>query len=159
MCLETIVSRDSRPTAKLIFWHTVYEKMVSNDFDIHLMCLRIRSFVSFALVFLLLASPLQNNICTVAEFIDRRRVVVMGDLHSDYLQAVRNFVMAKLINPQTHTWNAKSTILVITGDTVDRGRDTKKLYQLLRDMAKQATKFNSEVHITLGTEKTQLISY
>jgi hypothetical protein len=116
------------------------------------MCLRIRSFVPFVLVFLLLASSLQNNICTVAEYTDRRRVVAMGDLHSDYLQAVRNFVMAKLINPQTHTWNAKSTILVITGDSVDRGRDTKKLYQLLRDMAKQATKFNSEVHITLGTE-------
>jgi predicted MPP superfamily phosphohydrolase len=119
-------------------------------FDQLLLCLR--ALVTFILLCFIITSSLQNDTFAAAEFSDRRRVVAIGDLHSDYLQAVRNFVMARLIDPHTHTWNTKNTILVITGDIVDRGNDTRKLYELLRNMAHTATMYNSEVHVTLGME-------
>ena len=141
----------SCPAGISLYFGTFYlKKMISNALDIQQICLRIRSIVNCVLIFLLLVSSLQNIIGTVAEFTDRRRVVAIGDLHSDYLQAVRNFVMARLIDPHTHTWNAANTVLVITGDIVDRGNDTRKLYKLLRNMTHTATRYNSEVHVTLG---------
>ena len=84
-------------------------------------------------------------------FTDYRRIVALGDIHGDYGQAVANLVMAGLIHPVSHDWVARDTVFVQTGDIVDRGDDTIAVYALMRTLEMQAKKFNSEVHILLGT--------
>lgn len=64
----------------------------------------------------------------------RSRLVAVGDLHGDLEHALRVLRMARVVDGYGK-WIASNTILVQTGDIVDRGRDTIALYRLFQDLS------------------------
>ncbi|KAH6600884.1 hypothetical protein BASA50_001991 [Batrachochytrium salamandrivorans] len=84
--------------------------------------------------------------------ISKRRVVAVGDLHGDFEMSVKTLLMAKIINDDLE-WIAGNTILVQTGDVVDRGHDTIELYALLRDLTDQAKKHGGRLIQLLGNHE------
>ncbi|KAH6564300.1 hypothetical protein BASA62_007984 [Batrachochytrium salamandrivorans] len=84
--------------------------------------------------------------------ISKRRVVAVGDLHGDFEMSVETLQVAKIINGNLE-WIAGNTILVQTGDVVDRGDDTIELYALLRDLTDQAKKHGGRLIQLLGNHE------
>jgi len=81
-----------------------------------------------------------------------RRVVAIGDLHGD-LQATREVLrMAKITDPEGH-WAAGRTLIVQTGDVLDRGDEEIEIYDLLDRLAKEAKASGGAVHILNGNHE------
>ncbi|KAI8833897.1 Metallo-dependent phosphatase-like protein, partial [Chytridium lagenaria] len=81
------------------------------------------------------------------------RVIAIGDFHGDLPNTLRVLRMAKLIDDSSN-WIAKpNTILVQTGDIVDRGDATIPLYELMRNLTDQAAAAGSKVVRTLGNHE------
>ncbi|KAH9267794.1 hypothetical protein BASA83_009733 [Batrachochytrium salamandrivorans] len=83
----------------------------------------------------------------------KRRVVAIGDLHGDFEMSVETLHVAKIIDVNLN-WIAGNTIVVQTGDVVDRGHDTIKLYALLRNLAGQAKEHGGRLIQLLGNHET-----
>ena len=58
------------------------------------------------------------------------RVVVVADLHGDFEHALNVLRMAGVVAQDSLKWSGGKTVLVSTGDLVDRGDDTIALYRL-----------------------------
>ncbi|KAI8975483.1 Metallo-dependent phosphatase-like protein [Mycotypha africana] len=69
--------------------------------------------------------------------VGNRRIVALGDLHGDLPNTLEILKFAKLIDKEHH-WIGGDAIFVQTGDVVDRGPDTIKLYRLLQDLREEA---------------------
>ncbi|CAD6927905.1 unnamed protein product [Tilletia laevis] len=76
-----------------------------------------------------------------------RRLVAVADLHGDYEHALNVLEMANLIDASpearledgTPRWVGGHDVLVSTGDIVDRGTDTIKLYRMFASLRRQAS--------------------
>jgi hypothetical protein len=66
-----------------------------------------------------------------------RRIIGIGDLHGDLRNTIKVLKMSKIINDKLE-WISGTDILVQTGDVVDRGKDAKRIYELLQDLKIQA---------------------
>lgn len=95
------------------------------------------------LVFLLVFAPL----AAAAE-----RVVVVGDVHGDYDRFVEVLRMAGVVDTRTK-WKGGRTRLVQMGDVVDRGPDSRKVLDLIPELAKQARRAGGEVHALIGNHE------
>jgi len=81
-----------------------------------------------------------------AEALIHRRLVAVADLHGDYEHALNVLEMANIIDASdearlpdgTPRWIAGHDSLVSTGDIVDRGPDTIKLYRMFQSLRRQA---------------------
>ncbi|KAG0151763.1 hypothetical protein CROQUDRAFT_650800 [Cronartium quercuum f. sp. fusiforme G11] len=82
----------------------------------------------------------------------RQRIVAVGDLHGDFPHAVRVLRLAEVIDMR-NKWIGKKTILVQTGDVVDRGRDTIVLYQLMDRLRVEAKAAGGAVVSLLGNHE------
>ncbi|EGG06288.1 uncharacterized protein MELLADRAFT_74879 [Melampsora larici-populina 98AG31] len=82
----------------------------------------------------------------------KQRVVAIGDLHGDLPHAVRVLRLAELIDMR-NKWIGKKTVLVQTGDIVDRGRDTIVLYQLMDRLRNEAKAAGGAVVSLLGNHE------
>ncbi|KAI8455468.1 Metallo-dependent phosphatase-like protein [Phakopsora pachyrhizi] len=82
----------------------------------------------------------------------RSRVVAVGDLHGDLPHTVRVLRLAGLIDLKNQ-WVGERTVLVQTGDIVDRGKDTILLYQLMGRLRKEAKAAGGEVINLLGNHE------
>jgi hypothetical protein len=92
-----------------------------------------------------------DNIHKVSDNYKDKRIVAIGDLHSDLDAAIHLLDKIGIIHKDNHkVWVAENTILVLTGDAVDRGDDSKDLYVLLYSLQQQATSHNSELIILNG---------
>lgn len=82
------------------------------------------------------------------------RIVAVGDLHGDY----HNFIKIlkdpeiKIINDDLH-WIAGKTHLVQIGDVMDRGPDAWRIFELLRELEKEAEEAGGKVHMLLGNHE------
>jgi hypothetical protein len=65
------------------------------------------------------------------------RVVAVGDLHGDLDNALGVLRMARVVDAGGH-WNGGATILVQTGDLMDRGDDSRALLDLFRRLGSEA---------------------
>jgi hypothetical protein len=75
-----------------------------------------------------------------------RRVVAVADLHGDLEHAHNVLRMAGLIDDkEVPSWTGGHSVLVSTGDIVDRGDDTIKLYQLFQRLRHQAAETGGAV--------------
>ncbi|PWN52085.1 Metallo-dependent phosphatase [Violaceomyces palustris] len=86
----------------------------------------------------------------------RRRVVAVADLHGDLEHALSVFRMAGLLPPYPSVstdWIGGHDILVSTGDIVDRGDDTIKLYQLFQKMRKESQAAGGRVVNLVGNHE------
>ena len=71
---------------------------------------------------------------------ETRRIVALGDIHGDYAHATAVLRAAGLLHAHHDAWAGGKTVFVSTGDTIDRGDDTIRLYQPV-----------SYTHLTLPT--------
>jgi hypothetical protein len=80
------------------------------------------------------------------------RVVAIGDVHGDLDTFVAILQDARVIDAR-RKWVGGTTVLVQTGDVVDRGPQSRKVMDLLIDLDKQARKAGGQVHALLGNHE------
>lgn len=76
---------------------------------------------------------------------DISRIVAVGDLHGDHQNAVKVLKMAKVIDKDLKWAGGNHTILVQTGDVVDRGPDAFKLFKMLQRLEGEARQAGGRV--------------
>lgn len=81
-----------------------------------------------------------------------RRVVALGDLHGDPMASRQVLQLAGLVD-DNGTWTGGNTILVQTGDTTDRGPDSKGVIDLLRSLREPARAAGGEVVMLNGNHE------
>ncbi len=80
------------------------------------------------------------------------RVVAVGDVHGDYEQFVLVLRQAKVVDDKAR-WIGGKTHLVQTGDVPDRGPDSRRVMELLMELAGQAKKAGGRVHALIGNHE------
>jgi hypothetical protein len=84
------------------------------------------------------------------------RIVAIGDVHGDYDAFVPLLRTAKLIDNGT-SWTGGTAHLVLPGDYIDRGKDSRKVMDLLMALEPRAEKAGGRVHALLGNHETMNI--
>jgi len=80
------------------------------------------------------------------------RIVAVADVHGAYDRFVKILQEAKLIGPDLH-WIGGKTVFVQTGDMMDRGPDSRKALDLLRQLETEAPKDGGHVHALIGNHE------
>ena len=104
-----------------------------------------------ALVALCLAL-LHVRVCQAAD-----RVVAIGDVHGAYQEFVSILQTAGLIGKDLN-WTGGKTILVQTGDVVDRGPESRKAEDLVTGLVDKARRQGGEVRPLLGNHEVMLMT-
>lgn len=79
-------------------------------------------------------------------------MVAVGDLHADLDDALSVLRMAGLIDASAH-WSGGRAVLVQTGDTTDRGPDSKEVIELLQRLGPEAEAAGGQVVALLGNHE------
>ncbi|KAF7972475.1 hypothetical protein HWV62_17898 [Athelia sp. TMB] len=111
--------------------------------------------VALALYFAPLVTVNVNNSPIFSEPIPEvftRKIVAIGDLHGDLANALKVLHMAG-VTDEHGDWAGNIDYLVQTGDIVDRGDDTIKLYMLMEKLRNQAHRAGAEVLSHLGNHE------
>ena len=80
------------------------------------------------------------------------RIVAVGDLHGDFDAWHQVALAAHLIDGRNH-WAGGSTILVQTGDIVDRGPDSLKIIGQLMKLQREAPRAGGRVVVLVGNHE------
>lgn len=83
----------------------------------------------------------------------RRRVVSIADLHGDFVACVKALQLAGVLGEDQRSWIGGSTILVQTGDIVDRGDNSREIYELFFHLQDEAVKVGGEVILLMGNHE------
>jgi len=94
--------------------------------------------------------PLQRPL--VSSQIIKHRIVAIGDIHGDYTALTKILRKAELIDLKGN-WIGNETILVQTGDIVDRGKDTIACYKFMQTLRGDAEKKGGTVVSLLGNHE------
>ncbi|EJD06841.1 Metallo-dependent phosphatase [Fomitiporia mediterranea MF3/22] len=81
-----------------------------------------------------------------------RRIVAVGDLHGDYENALKVLQMADVVD-KSGNWSGKVDLFVQTGDIIDRGVDTIKLFLWMEQLRSQARAAGGDVISHLGNHE------
>ncbi len=104
---------------------------------------------------LLLAAPLARG-QSRESIAGVERIVAIGDVHGDYDAFVSLLRTAKLIDRGT-SWTGGMAHLALPGDYLDRGKDSRKVIDLLMELEPRAQKAGGRVHALLGNHETMNI--
>jgi hypothetical protein len=80
------------------------------------------------------------------------RIVAVGDVHGDFEMFVTLLRSAGVIDA-ANQWSGGNTILVQTGDVLDRGAESRKVLELLTALEKQAERAKGKVHALIGNHE------
>jgi hypothetical protein len=80
------------------------------------------------------------------------RIVAIGDVHGAYQRLVDILRTAGLIDARLR-WSGQKTHLVQLGDVVDRGPDSRRALDLLRQLEGEAPQAGGAVHLLLGNHE------
>ena len=100
-----------------------------------------------------IAAPSAQSATDPCAIVGVQRIVAVGDIHGAYDGFVRILRTANVIDKRDR-WSAGSTVLVQTGDVVDRGADSKKAMDLLRRLEREAAKAGGRVLALIGNHET-----
>jgi len=81
-----------------------------------------------------------------------RRVVAIGDVHGDLAATHAALRLGGLIDDAGH-WAGGDTVLVQTGDVLDRGDDEQAILDLLMSLQAEAKKTGGAVHLLQGNHE------
>lgn len=84
------------------------------------------------------------------------RIVAVGDLHGDFSAWLDIARDAKLIDPANH-WIGGKTVLVQTGDMVDRGADSLKIIRHLQQLDGEAKRAGGRVIVLMGNHEAMQV--
>ena len=85
-------------------------------------------------------------------FTDAERIVAMSDPHGAYEALVATLANAGIVDTEAD-WAGGDTHLVITGDLLDRGADSRRIMDLVMRLEAQAPDAGGRVHLTLGNHE------
>ncbi len=85
------------------------------------------------------------------------RIVAVGDLHGDYDAWIAIARDAGLVDARNR-WAGGRTVLVQTGDIVDRGPDSLKIIRHLRKLDKEAAAAGGKVIVLLGNHEAMNVT-
>ena len=85
------------------------------------------------------------------------RIVAVGDLHGDYAAWIDIARDARLIDP-ANRWAGGRTILVQTGDIVDRGPDSLKIIRHLQQLDGEARRAGGRVIMLMGNHEAMQVT-
>lgn len=80
------------------------------------------------------------------------RLVAVGDLHGDLDNALAVLRLAGLVDA-TGRWSGGAAVLVQTGDTIDRGADSKEVLELLQRLQREAKAAGGQVIPLMGNHE------
>lgn len=80
------------------------------------------------------------------------RIVAVGDVHGDLAATREVLSLAGLIDQEGH-WSGGTTILVQTGDILDRGDDEPEILALFWRLQEEALKVGGRVELLLGNHE------
>lgn len=89
-------------------------------------------------------------------FADVDRIVALSDIHGAYHPLVATLRNAGVIDDGL-AWSGGDTHLVITGDLVDRGTDSRRVMDLVMRLETEAPLAGGRVHLTLGNHEVMNI--
>ena len=87
-----------------------------------------------------------------AAFQTEGKVYSIGDLHGD-LQSFRKALLAKKLIDKNDHWIGEDAHLVLVGDLVDRGPETRQLMEYVMSLEEKASKSGGKVHTLLGNHE------
>jgi len=82
----------------------------------------------------------------------RSRMVAVGDLHGDLENALETLQRLNVVD-QEGNWSGGRTVLVQTGDLLDRGPDSVGLVTLFRGLQREAREAGGDVVLLLGNHE------
>ena len=85
-------------------------------------------------------------------FSDVSRVVAISDVHGAYDAFLRTLQASNVVDAEGH-WEGADTHLVITGDLLDRGGDSRQVMDLLMRLENEAASAGGFVHVLLGNHE------
>ncbi len=83
---------------------------------------------------------------------DAGRIVALSDIHGAYAPMVKTLQNAAVIDAGQR-WSGGSTRLVIVGDLLDRGPDSREVMDLLMRLESEAADAGGRVHVLLGNHE------
>jgi hypothetical protein len=101
------------------------------------------------LVLVLLATP---SFANEWQFSGVSRVVAVSDIHGAYDAMVTTFSKAEVIDEDLK-WSGGETHLVITGDLLDRGPDSRQVMDLIMRLEGEASAAGGRVHQLIGNHE------
>jgi hypothetical protein len=123
-----------------------------------------------ASLFLLLALPLFAETpprnwgrCPAVVTLQTFEVVhALGDTHGDYDRLVKLLVAGKLIagepaSPEKVTWSGGKSILVVTGDMIDKWDQSLEVIALMRALVSSAASQGGRVVISIGNHEAEFL--
>lgn len=81
-----------------------------------------------------------------------RRIVAVGDVHGAFDDLVATLQVAGVID-SSQGWNGGDTHLVMTGDLLDRGAESRQVMDLIMRLEKEAALAGGQVHLLLGNHE------
>ena len=89
-------------------------------------------------------------------------VHALGDIHGDYDRLVALLVAGKLIravpdSPEQVTWTGGKSVLVVTGDMIDKGTDSLDVIAFMRALAAEAESQGGRVVISAGNHEAEFL--
>ena len=85
-------------------------------------------------------------------FSDVKRIVAVSDIHGAYDAMVSTFQESGVID-DILSWSGTETHLVITGDLLDRGPDSRRVMDLIMRLEREAARAGGQVHQLLGNHE------
>ncbi|MEO6221630.1 MAG: metallophosphoesterase, partial [Vicinamibacterales bacterium] len=102
------------------------------------------------------APPQSADATDVCNMVTTERIVAVGDVHGGFDQFVRILREARIIDSRRR-WAGGHAIFVQTGDTTDRGPDSRKVIDLLRKLTDEAANAGGRVHALLGNHEAMRV--
>jgi len=96
--------------------------------------------------------PLSLALADDWKFSGINRVVAVSDIHGAYEALVSTFQQADIIDEDLN-WNGGDTHLVITGDLLDRGPESRQVMDLIMRLEREAVRNGGQVHQLLGNHE------
>jgi len=113
-----------------------------------------------------LRSKVQRNWTThpaVVEVDNAKDIFAVGDAHADPERLLDVLTSAKIIEgvpkkPSDIQWAAGESVLVITGDMIDKGKHALRVIELLRALQDDAASKGGQVIITMGNHEAEFLA-
>ena len=81
-----------------------------------------------------------------------KRIVALSDIHGAYDALVATFQEAGVID-NSLAWNGAETHVVITGDLLDRGPESRRVMDLIMRLEREAPLAGGQMHLLLGNHE------
>ena len=100
---------------------------------------------------------------SIVELQTNSTIVAVGDVHGDYERLVRLLQQLGLVpaapdKPSYIAWSGGTTVLICTGDLIDKGKHSLKVISCFRELAAKAREAGGQVIVTMGNHEAEFLA-